>query len=151
MPILSPADENAVRQRFEEELDAEVCITLVTHEPIGGLFVPGRECGSCSATRQLAEEVSALSSKIALDTVDFHRDPDGAAKLGVDKIPALVVHYQDREGARFFGLPSGHEFPVFLDAIVSASTGVSALSEEALEVLANLDEEVHIQVFATPT
>ena len=96
------------------------------------------------------QEVSALSPKIVLEIVDFYRDPDKAAELGVDKIPALVVHRQGSDGARFYGLPSGHEFPVFLDAIVSASTGDTGLGQDTLGALAKLEEDVHIQVFATP-
>ena len=151
MPILTPRDEEAVRQRFQEELDGEVRLTLVAYNPIGGLIVPGRECASCQSAQQLAEEVSALTPKITLETVDFYRDPDQAAKLRVDKIPALVVHHQGGDGARFYGLPSGYEFPVFLDAIVSASTGNSGLTEDTLGVLETLEDDVHIQVFATPT
>ena len=151
MPILAPPDEEAIRQRFQQELDGDVRLTLVTHNPIGGLIVPGRECASCDSALQLAEEVSALSSKITLETVDFYRDPDQTAKLGVDRIPALLVRHHASDGVRFFGLPSGHEFPVFLDAIVSASTGCSGLSEDTRGALAELEEDVHIQVFATPT
>ena len=151
MPILAPGDEAAVRQRFQEDLDREVRVTLVTHTPIGGLIVPGRDCASCQSAQQLSEEVSALSPKITLEIVDFYRDADHAVDLGVDKIPALVVHHQGGDGARFYGLPSGHEFPVFLDAIVSASTGSSGLSEETVGALAELEEDVHIQVFTTPT
>jgi alkyl hydroperoxide reductase subunit AhpF len=151
MPILAPQDEDAIRQRFQEELDGDVRLTLITHNPIGGLIIPGRDCASCDPAQQLAEEVSALSPKITMESVDFYRDPDRAAELGVDKIPALLVRRGESDSVRFFGLPSGHEFPVFLDAIVSASTGNSGLSEETLGILAELEEDVHIQVFVTPT
>ena len=151
MPILAPPDEESIRQRFQQELDADVRLTLVTYNPIGGLLVPGRECASCDSAMQLAEEVSVLSPKITLETVDFYRDPDQTAKLDVDRIPALVVHHQASSGVRFYGLPSGHEFPVFLDAIVSASTGRSGLNEETRGALGELEDDVHIQVFATPT
>ena len=151
MPILAPVDEEAVHQRFQEELDEDVRLTLVTHNPVRGLYVPGRECATCPSAQQLAEEVSALSTKITLETVDFYRNPDQAEELGVDKIPALLVHHKDGDGVRFYGLPSGHEFPVFLDAIVSASTGKSGLDEHTVGILASLDADIHIQVFATPT
>ena len=151
MPILSPPDENAVRQKFQDELDVPVRLTLVTHEPIGGLIVPGRDCSSCTSTRQLAQEVSDLSPEITLEIVDFYREPDRVAEIGVDKIPALAVHHEGSDGATFYGLPSGHEFPLFLDAIVSASNGDTGLSGDTLEALGKLEEDVHIQVFATPT
>ena len=151
MPILRPSDEVAVRERFDSELDGNVRLTLVTHSPIGGLIIPGRECASCPSTEQLVEEVSALSDNITLDTVDFYRDTDLAGELGIDKIPALIVAGEQDYGIRFYGLPSGYEFPVLLDAIVSASTSQSGLDESTVEALAALNDEVHIQVFVTPT
>ena len=151
MPILQPQDEEAVRERFESELTGDVKITLVTHNPIGGLLIPGRDCPSCPTTQELIEVVVALSPKIHLEIVDFYRDSETAKSLGVDKIPAVVVHDSDDGGAKFYGLPSGFEFPVLLDAIVAASTKVSGLSEAALEALAQVMEDVHIQVCVTPT
>ncbi|MDP6455621.1 MAG: thioredoxin family protein [SAR202 cluster bacterium] len=151
MPILQPQDEEAVRQRFESELAGEVKMTLVTHNPIGGLMIPGRDCPSCPTAQQLIEEVVALSPKIELEIIDFYRDSETAKSLGVDKIPAVIVHNSNESGAKFYGLPSGFEFPVLLDAIVAASTQVSGLSESALAALAQVTEDVHIQVFVTPT
>jgi alkyl hydroperoxide reductase subunit AhpF len=151
MPILQPQDEEAIRQRFESELTEEVKITLVTHNPIGGLMVAGRDCPSCPTTNELIEEMAALSPKIQLEIVDFYRESEKAAALGVDKIPAVLVHNSGGSEAKFYGLPSGMEFPVLLDAIVAASTNVSGLSDATLEALAQVTEDVHIQVFVTPT
>jgi len=151
MPILQPQDEEAIRQRFESELTGDVKMTLVTHNPIGGLMIPGRDCPSCPTTQDLIGEVVALSSKIELEIVDFYRESEIANSLGVDKIPAVIVHNSDDSAAKFYGLPSGFEFPVLLDAIVAASTQMSGLSEAALAALAKVTEDVHIQVFVTPT
>lgn len=151
MPILQPQDEEAVRQRFEEELTGDVKLTLVTHNPVGGLLIPGRECPSCPTTQQLVEEVAALSPKIEVEVVDFYRESERARELGVDKIPAVLVHSSEDDGARFYGLPSGFEFPILLDAVVAASTEVSGLSEAALDAITQVEEDVHIQVFVTPT
>ena len=132
MPILQPQDEEAIQPRFESELT-------------------GRDCPTCPTTQDLIGEVVALSSKIELEIVDFYRESEIANSLGVDKIPAVIVHNSDDSAAKFYGLPSGFEFPVLLDAIVAASTQISSLSAAALAALAKVTEAVHIQVFVTPT
>jgi hypothetical protein len=45
----------------------------------------------------------------------------------------------------------GYEFTNLIDSMVTASSGIPALSAETLERLAGLKERVHIQVFSTPT
>jgi|TARA_B100001971_G_scaffold104243_1_gene95954 hypothetical protein len=89
MPILRTDDEEAIRSRFENERDSEVRITLVTHNPNGGLFIPGRECDTCQTTQQALNEISALTPKLAVDTVDFYREPEKAAELEVRESRSL--------------------------------------------------------------
>lgn len=151
MPILQQQDEQAVRQRFAIELKRQVNITLFTRRSLGGLFIPGRECRSCEPTQQLLEEVSALSPRINLDVVDFYGSPEDAAGRGIEKIPAIIVHANGGDNARFYGLPSGFEFAVLLDTIIGASIKGSALQLETRRRLKALREDVHIQVFVTPT
>jgi alkyl hydroperoxide reductase subunit AhpF len=151
MPILRTEDAEAIRFRFDDELDADVQLTLVTHNPIGGLLIPGRECDTCQSTQQAVDEITALTSKISVETVDFYREPERAEELDVERIPALIVHGPSGDGVRFFGFPSGYEFPFLLDAIVRASTNESDLEASTVESLSEIDEDVHIKVFVTPT
>ena len=151
MPILQPRDQQAVRERFDVELKRDVNIKLVTQRNVGGLFIPGRECRSCGPTQQLLEEVEALSPKIHLEVVDYYADREDAEALGVEKIPAAIIGSNGDHNVRFYGLPSGLEFAVLLDAITVASTGRSPLQLETRRRLRRLKQDVHIQVFATPT
>ena len=151
MPILQPNDQQAVRERFDLELKRDVHIALVTQRDIGGLFIPGRECRSCSPTQQLLEEVIELSPKIHLEIVDFYGDEEGAKARGVERIPAIIVGSNGAENVRFYGLPSGHEFAVLLDTIIASSSNRSTLQLETRRRLKRLQDDVHIQVFVTPT
>ena len=152
MAILQESDRRAVKARFDDELKDDVRLTFFTQQNIGGLFVPGRgECATCAPTQQLLEELCELSDKLSLETMDFYRHEEEAKALGVDKIPATVISGGNDGDVKFYGLPSGTEFTVLLDALVSASTRESSLQQETQERLKGIEEDVHIQVFVTPT
>ena len=150
MPILRQEDQETVRRRFETELKRGVKITLVTQRDIG-IYVPGRECKTCGPTQGLLEDVCALSDKVDLEVVDFYGSPQDVQSRGVDKIPAILVGSDGNENARYYGLPSGYEFALLIDSIVNASTKISPLQLETRRQLKRLEDDVHIQVFVTPT
>ena len=151
MPILQQRDEEAVRQRFDVELKRDVKMTLFTRRSVGGLYIPGRECKACGPTEELLQEVTALSPRVGLDVVDFYGSQETAREAGVDKIPALIVSSNGNDNARFYGMPSGFEFALLLDTIVAASSSVSTLQTETRRRLKDLEQDVHLQVFVTPT
>ena len=67
-------------------------------------------------------------------------------------VPALVLRGPTEAGlVRFFGLPAGYEFSTLIADIVDVSKNNIQLSERTQTELANLTEDVHIQVFVTPT
>jgi hypothetical protein len=51
--------------------------------------------------------------------------------------------------ATFYGFPGGTLFPAFIQVLVDVSRGMSLLSEESQQKLAQLKDEVKLQVFAT--
>ncbi|HML20860.1 MAG TPA: thioredoxin family protein [Aggregatilinea sp.] len=116
------------------------------------LFTQEFECGYCKETRQIAEEVSALSDLVTLEIHDLQADSELAASLNIDKIPAIAVFEGDKDfGIRFYGIPSGYEFTSFLEAILLVGAGSVELEKETLAFLEALDEPLHLQVFVTPT
>ena len=149
MPALQQRDRETVRSKFDAELKKDISLTLFTQANIG-LYVPGRECRSCGPTQELIEEVSSLSPRIHLKVEDFYKNPEKAAELGVERIPALVIGTSGRGKARFYGMPSGHEFPVLLESMTAAADNQSRLQLETRRQLRRLPEDVHIQVFVTP-
>jgi len=66
-------------------------------------------------------------------------------------VPAIVVEGARDYGIRFYGVPTGYEFSNLIDAIIVASTGEPALSDDTKASLAALAGDVDIKVFSTPT
>lgn len=154
MPILQDSDREAVSKRFDVELKQNVNLKLFTMSNVGGLYIPGRECKTCAPTQQLLEELVELSPKLSLEVTDFYKNADDAKAMGVDKIPAIVINGENVGGddnIKFYGLPSGIEFAVLLESIIDVSHKNSTLQLETRRHLKSLKEDVHIQVFVTPT
>ncbi len=141
MSILSDKDREAVRREFEKLADP-VKVTVFSQEL-------GSE--SCRDTERLVKEVVELTDKATVEVLNLVLDRDKADAYGVDRVPAVVVEGAKDYGIRFFGLPAGYEFTNLIDAMVVASTGKPALSQETQTALAGLASPVHIKVFTTPT
>jgi len=143
MPLLN---DEIVEQVKQELADLAGPVRLV-------MFTQEFECEYCAETRQLVEEIAALSNQITAEVYNFVADAEKAEELGVDKIPAIAVVGAEDYGVRFYGIPAGYEFVSLLHAIKLAAVAVGKpdLSDETLEVLAGVSEPVHVQVFVTPT
>jgi glutaredoxin-like protein len=115
------------------------------------MFTQDFECQYCGETRELVEEVAALSELVTADVHDFVEDAEVAEELNVDKIPAVAVIGEEDYGVRFYGIPSGYEFTSLLEAVQMVAAGETELGDETLEMLESLTEPVHMQVFVTPT
>lgn len=126
-------------------------------EPVQVLFFEKKtDCEYCAETRQIIEEVTALSDKIDLVVYDLEADQAVAGQYKVDKAPGIVIAGRDGEqvldyGIRFAGIPSGHEFSSLIHDMILVSGRDSGLSSQTKEILKGLDNPVHLQVFVTPT
>ncbi len=149
MPMISPEDQQTLQQLFEG-LEGDVTITNFT-ERESLLIIPGQECDYCKETRELLEEVTALSEKLHLETKDVVRDRQEADSLGVTRIPAFVLQGHAKGKVRYFGIPAGYEFSTLIEDIIDVSKGTTNLSDTTREALATIDQDLHIQVFVTPT
>jgi glutaredoxin-like protein len=115
-------------------------------------FTQSLECQYCRETRQILEELTALSDKITLEVYNFVTDKDKVEQYQIDKIPATVIASPEKDyGIRYYGIPSGYEFASILEDIELISTGRHELSDDTVEKLKAITEPVHIQVFVTPT
>jgi glutaredoxin-like protein len=126
-------------------------------EPVQVLFFGAREnCDYCKETRQLLEEVTALSDKIELSVYDMQDNADVAQQFNVTNAPGIVVAAKDNAevtnlGIQFSGIPSGHEFSTFINDILMVSKRDSGLDPKTREFLKSLDKPLRLQVFVTPT
>jgi glutaredoxin-like protein len=141
MTFLKDKDREYVRNLFKNLTDP---VELV-------FFTQELECQYCRETHQILEELTDLSDKLSLVTYNFQVDNEVAQKYGVDKIPATVLMGKKDYGIKYYGVPSGYEFASLLEDIVDVSGNDSGLSEEARELLKQVTEPLHLQVFVTPT
>lgn len=124
------------------DLDAPVTFKVFTQE---------FECQYCKETRELVEEVAALSGKLSVEVYDFVKDKAVADGLGIDKIPAVAIVGAKDYGIRLYGIPSGYEFGTLIEDIKLASSGDSGLAPDTRKMVAKLTRPVRVQVFTTPT
>lgn len=142
MPLISEDVAQQLKQEFAE-LKNPVRLAVFSQ----ALADPQSE-----QVKRLVEELCALDPKLTAETYNFVLDKDKAESLGIQRIPAIAVLGETKDyGIRVYGVPSGYDFGVLVDAVLDVSRGESVLSAETKQALQALDRSVHIQVFSTPT
>ena len=141
MPLLSERDRGRVK-----EILAKVGGPVTVH-----YFTQEFECDACKVTHELLDELRTLSPQLTVKSYEFREGEGDAARLGVDKIPAIVLEGPKVYRVRYFGVPSGYEFSAFLEDLIDASKGTTEVAADTQAWLASLAKPVHIQVFVTPT
>lgn len=126
-------------------------------EPVQILYFGSKEeCEYCDETRQLLEEVTALSDTLQLAAYNIGENREMAGEFNISGAPAILIAAQDHDqirnlGIYFSGVPSGHEFSTFINDILLVSRRDSGLDEQTRQYLRNLDKPLLMQVFVTPT
>jgi len=120
------------------------------------LFNRSHDCPYCAETRQLVEEVAALSDQLTRSVHDLDTEGELARRHQIDKAPGIVIAAKEGDtiidlGMHYAGIPSGYEFNSFIQDILLASTRESGLAAGTRAFLQGLTEPVHLQVFVTPT
>jgi alkyl hydroperoxide reductase subunit AhpF len=147
MALLSPADEQTLRDAFSEMTSRMRLL----------FFTQTVDCEMCPQTKQILDELPPLSDKISIEEVNFVLERDRAAKYGIDRVPAVVFEQIDNDGnatdarIRFLGTPSGYEFIALVQAALLVGGRPSVLSEENRKRVMAVNQPVHMQVFTTPT
>ena len=152
MALLSPADQQKLREVFAE-MHAPVRLVFFT-QTIG--------CETCVETRQILDELPALSDRITIEEVNLVLDQEKARQYGVDRAPAIAIVGVPEGGVngdprdsriRFLGAPSGYEFISLVQAVLLVGGRAAALTEENRQRLAAVTKEspLVLQVFTTPT
>ena len=143
MGLISDGDKKVIREEFFSKLTTPVKIIVFT----------GKEhCQYCEQLEQLVQEISELSDFISYEIHDFDSEKELAGKYRISMAPVTIITQDGKDlGVRFFGLPAGHEFGAFLEDIVDVSNASTDLMPETKEVLTNIERDVQIYVFVTPT
>jgi alkyl hydroperoxide reductase subunit AhpF len=142
MPLLTDAVTADLRKAFEN-LTNPVRLVVVSQalaEPIS------------EEVKRLVEELAALDSRIVAEPRNFVLDKERVDELGIERIPAIAVLGEQTDyGIRHYGLPTGYEFGSLVESIIDVSRGRSLLGEATKAALAELERDVRVRVFSTPT
>ena len=147
--MISMRDQNTLRQRFSRELKSRLRIDFFTRRPTA-IFIPGRECLHCEDVQAMLEELAALSPRISLTIHEYEDGDKAAAALGVDNVPAIVLRGQANRPVRYFGMPSGAQWPGFIELLFETAGGIVQLPPEAVRALKKLRSDVTLKLLITP-
>jgi glutaredoxin-like protein len=142
--LLSEQDRETVRRHLAEI--AHPVTLLFFTQTIGGPE-------TAAITKQILDELAALSEKITVEEVNFVLEKDRAAQHGIEGVPAIAL-LRDGEDTRmrFLGAPAGYEFMSLVEAVILAGSTDSGLTEESRKLVAeHVTGPIDIKVFVTPT
>lgn len=143
MGLISDGDKKVIKEEFFSKLTNPVKLIV---------FVGKEHCQYCEQLKQLVQEISELSDLVSYEIHDFDAEKGLAEKYRIDRAPVTIITQGGKDsGVRYFGLPAGHEFGAFLEDIVDVSNGTTDLMPDTKEALKNIDKDVQIYVFVTPT
>jgi glutaredoxin-like protein len=144
-------DQDAISQKFAAELTGPVKIEHFTERNLG-LSLPERKPAPyAKEARQMMQEIAGLSDLISLRLHYFEDNTPERAKFGVERVPATVMHGRGPNHVTFYGIPGGTEFPMFVESIIDVSRAEVLLSEESVQQLTTISEDISLRVFVTPT
>ncbi|NYZ77602.1 thioredoxin family protein [Candidatus Micrarchaeota archaeon] len=100
--------------------------------------------------KALLSEFAGLSGNIKLEMHDMEKDRAAAEKYGVELAPVMILKSAHVKGdARFYGIPSGHEFAAFLEILKMA--GGELKGDEGMRKFFDSTSGIKLEVFTTPT
>lgn len=144
-------DQEAIRDKLAAEMLGPVKIDFFTERNLG-ITVPGKTpCAYCKPAREMLQELSGLNEMISLRIHYFEDNPPEKAQFGVERVPGIVLRNQPGAVVKFYGIPGGTEFPMFVESLIDLSRGEVLLSEESVKQLAGLEQDISLKVFVTPT
>lgn len=144
MVQIDESDKQMIKNMFSEKMQGTAHIRF---------FASKENCQYCNETQDILEQLAELSDKIDLQFFDKNEDKEVADRLGVDKYPAIVFvdENENDTGVHFYGIPSGYEFTTLIEDIMDLANNHTNLSPETIEVLKQINEDVKLSVFITPT
>ena len=142
MPILGSEEETKVREWFGElARPVELFVALGPEE------TPRPGSGDLDFGAEMVRLCEGLAELGADVTCRIEEKPEGFARF-----PAVSIRPDGRDaGVRYDGLPWGYELGSLVGGIVEAGREEPTLSADSLAALGELDRDITVDVFVTPT
>ncbi len=141
--------------RIPAESLEEIRKTLTTYmlNPVDVyLYTQTLNCPTCPDAESLAKQLEPLHPALFLHIINPLLDKNIPADVDLQYLPLWRFESQKTDpGIRFYGLPAGYEFAVFIETILTLSQNQPALEQPYVERIQRLQHTFHIKVFVTPT
>lgn len=142
MTVLRDEEAAKVRAWFADlERPVELVVALGPEEtPLAG----SGDVEFGAETVRLVEGLAELGERV---TCVIEERPED-----VPRFPSISIRPEGRDaGVRYDGLPWGYEMGSLVGAVVEAGRAESSLQPESLTALADLERDLSLDVFVTPT
>lgn len=129
MAILKEGDRNILKEVFKKEMKESVKIVAFIDE-------------KSKILKDLLGEISELNEKIGIKIYTEY-DKDMLSLYEISYLPAITIIGEKDYNIRFYGIPSGHEFPLFIQMIIDVSNKNG--------IKTDITKNKNLKVFVTPT
>ena len=136
--LIDEESRKYLTDKFQRELRDEVEVRL---------FVNDENPEYTDFARRLLEELQEIDNRIKVTTYE-NGQSEG---FGVQIRPTILIGHDRGYKIRYVGAPAGHEASGFIETLTMVSRGESGLSEQSVQKLSEVDQEVTIKVFVTTT
>jgi len=142
MALLRAAEETTVREWFGKlGRPVELFVALGPEE------TPATGAGDVDFGAEMVRVCEGLAELGELVTCRVEDEPEGFARF-----PSVSVRPHGRDvGVRYDGLPWGHELASLVGGVVEAGRLEPSLRPESVAALEELDRDLTLDVFVTPT
>ena len=134
---------------FDEETRVAL-IELFTKFPrkLIDYLVIGEDCHTCNEAKILAEELARLSAS-RVEFKIINKDDNEARILKPRYVPAWIYDTPGKN-IRYYGLPSGQEFPPFIFIHQYIATGELKIPKKIIDAVKKINTPLHVKIFVTP-
>ena len=142
MPLLRAEEETKVREWFAElERPVELLVAIGPEE------TPQAGSGDVDFGAEMVRVCEGLAELGDRVTCQVEDEPEGFPRF-----PSVSIRPEGRDaGVRYDGLPWGYELGSLVGGVVEAGREEPTLRPDSLEALEELDRDLALEVFVTPT
>jgi|SRR5690625_4458287 len=134
--LLNDEMETQIKEMFNH-LEDNVVITLYKDNNEGS-----------ELTYKLMDEISNLSNKIKLDTIEYNDETK--KNDNIYSAPAFYVSKNSNiKSGLFYGVPAGHEINTLLSTLIDISTNNPLYDEDTINEINKINKKTNIKVFVT--
>ncbi|MFQ6082658.1 MAG: thioredoxin [Candidatus Aminicenantia bacterium] len=143
--LINSKTAKELEEKFKKELKQEVDLKVFARS----ITIKDEDPQYTEFAKKFVNELSEIDSRIKPEF--YSLEDDLAKKWGITSSPTILIGQDLGYRIIYNGAPLGMEASSFIETISLVSQGKSNLSQGSKDKLKNIDKEVLIRVFVTPT